>query len=153
MVDNTNNVKAFKPTSTKAYVMPPSNEVANGGVKLIDITHDGQTYQLWTKKVASYNGDDADNTNHVLLLHGGPGGNHQYFECFESFLPVNNISIYYYDQLDSGYSSRVAKDKQKQMWTVDNYVDHVEAVRLGLGLEKLTLLGYVIVIDRANVCF
>jgi len=138
MVDSSHN-KAFHSTSNKSYSLPPADEVAVGGVKLIEIQHGQDSYKLWTKKVASYTGDNVDNTNHVLLLHGGPGCNHQYFECFEQFLPPNGFSIYYFDQLDSMFSSQPNK---KELWTIANYVEHIEKVRIGLGLEKLTLLGH-----------
>ena len=47
-------------------------------------------------------------------------------------LVPNGITVYYYDQLDSTNSD---KPNDKSLWTVDNYVEHVEIVRKGLGLE------------------
>jgi proline iminopeptidase len=47
-------------------------------------------YNVWTKKVG-------DGKIKVLLLHGGPGFTHDYFECFEDFLPKEGIEFYYYD--------------------------------------------------------
>jgi proline iminopeptidase len=37
----------------------------------------------------------------LLLLHGGPGATHEYFEAFDSYLPGAAIEYYYYDQLGS----------------------------------------------------
>jgi hypothetical protein len=34
----------------------------------------------------------------VLLLHGGPGATHEYFEAFDSYFPSASIEYYYYDQ-------------------------------------------------------
>ncbi len=66
--------------------VPQYSEVKSGGVKMITV--DGK-YQVWTKKIGS--GDIK-----VLLLHGGPGFTHDYFECFEDFLPQAGIEFYYY---------------------------------------------------------
>ena len=46
----------------------------------------GGKYKVWTKKFGS-------GTTKVLLLHGGPGFNHEYMECFEDFLPSNGCVL------------------------------------------------------------
>ncbi|MBK6888502.1 MAG: hypothetical protein IPH02_00910 [Sphingobacteriales bacterium] len=69
-------------------------EIKTGGSKMIQV--DGK-YNVWTKKVG-------DGKIKVLLLHGGPGFTHDYFECFEDFLPKEGIEFYYYDQLGVGNS-------------------------------------------------
>jgi proline iminopeptidase len=35
------------------------------------------------------------------LLHGGPGGTHEFFESFDGVLPQEGIEYNYYDQLGS----------------------------------------------------
>ena len=57
-------------------------KVKTGGVRMIPI--DGGKYRVWTKKIGS-------GRIKVLTLHGGPGATHEYFECFEDFLPQNGI--------------------------------------------------------------
>jgi proline iminopeptidase len=109
--------------------MPSSNTVHVGGSRRIQI---GGGHWVWTKKVGSGN-------IKVLLVHGGPGADHRYFECFEDFLPLNNIEFYYYDQLDSTNSE---KPGDPSLWTIERYTDEVEAVRQGLGLEQFYLLGH-----------
>ena len=109
--------------------LPPADIVHVGGSKRIDI---GGGHWVWTKKVG--NGDVK-----VLLLHGGPGADHQYFEGFEDFLPPNGIQFYYYDQLDSTNSE---KTNDPALWTIERYTDEVEAVRRGLGLDQFFLLGH-----------
>ncbi len=89
-------------------------------------------YQVWTKKVGNA-------PIKVLLLHGGPGVDHSYFECFEDFLPQNGIEFYYYDQLDSTNSDKPGDPK---LWTIERFRDEVEAVRKGLGLEQFYLFGH-----------
>jgi proline iminopeptidase len=109
--------------------VPQYSEVQSGGVKMISV--DGK-YQVWTKKIGR--GDIK-----VLLLHGGPGFTHDYFECFEDFLPQAGIEFYYYDQLGVGNSDTPA---DTSLWTISRYVEEVEQVRKGLGLENFYLLGH-----------
>src|SRR5438045_1963133 len=99
-------------------------EVKTGGVKMIQI--DGK-YHVWTKK---------DGKIKVLLLHGGPGFSHDYMECFEDFLPKEGIEFYYYDQLGCGYSDH---PNDTSLWNIPRYVEEVEQVRKGLGLDSLYL--------------
>jgi proline iminopeptidase len=109
--------------------LPSADTVHVGGSKRIQI---GGGHWVWTKKVGS--GDIK-----VLLLHGGPGADHRYFEGFEDFLPRNGIEFYYYDQLDSTNSE---KPNDPSLWTIPRYTDEVEAVRQGLGLDQFYLLGH-----------
>ena len=115
--------------STTGLRLPSDGRVRTGGSQMIDI---GGGHRVWTKKVG-------DAPIKVLLLHGGPGVDHSYFECFEDFLPQNGIEFYYYDQLDSTNSD---KPNDPKLWTVERYRDEVEAVRKGLGLERFYLLGH-----------
>lgn len=116
-------VAAEKSKSDSTY------EIKTGGVKMIQV--DGK-YNVWTKKVG-------DGKIKVLLLHGGPGFTHDYFECFEDFLPKEGIEFYYYDQLGVG-NSDIPTDTA--LWNIPRYVEEVEQVRKGLGLENFYLLGH-----------
>src|SRR5277367_2227904 len=123
-----------QPQSTSAVTETPapqdsSYEVKTGGNKMILI--DGK-YHVWTKKMG-------DGKIKVLLLHGGPGFSHDYFECFEDFLPKEGIEFYYYDQLGCGNSDIPA---DTSLWNLPRYVEEVEQVRKGLGLENFYLLGH-----------
>jgi proline iminopeptidase len=104
-------------------------EVKTGGAKMIRV--DGK-YDVWTKKVG-------EGKIKVLLLHGGPGFSHDYFECFEDFLPKEGIEFYYYDQLGCGNSDA---PKDTSLWNISRYVEEVEQVRKGLGLDNFYLLGH-----------
>ncbi len=99
----------------------------SGGAKMIPITTPVGDFRVWTKRVG--NNPDVK----VLLLHGGPGANHAYFECFDSYFPGAGIEYYYYDQLGSRLSD-VPTDPE--LWTIDRFVDEVEQVRQALGLEQ-----------------
>jgi proline iminopeptidase len=69
----------------------------------------------------------------VLLLHGGPGATHEYFEAFDGYLPAAGIEYYYYDQLGSAFSDQ---PDAPQLWEVPRFVDEVEQVRKALALDK-----------------
>lgn len=104
-------------------------QIKSGGSKLIQI--DGR-YNVWTKKIG-------EGKIKVLLLHGGPGFTHDYFECFEDFLPKEGIEFYYYDQLGAG-NSDIPTDTT--LWNIPRFVEEVEQVRKGLGLDNFYLLGH-----------
>lgn len=98
-----------------------------GGVKVIPIRTPKGTFNVWTKRVG-HNPKMA-----VLLLHGGPGATHEYFEAFDSYLPAQGIEYIYYDQLGSGNSDRPTDN---DLWTIDRFVDEVEQVRIALKLTR-----------------
>ena len=107
---------------------PPGIKVA--GIRMIPVV--GGKYKVWTKKIGS-------GPIKVLLLHGGPGFTHCYLEAMESFLPQAGIEIYYYDQLGCG-NSDIPDDPS--LWTLPRYVEEVEEVRRGLGLDNFVLYGH-----------
>jgi proline iminopeptidase len=107
----------------------PGDTVLTGGNKMITIAGG---YKVWTKKVG--NGKIK-----VLLLHGGPGANHDGLECYDDFLPKEGMTIYYYDQLGCG-NSEVPADTN--LWNMPRYIDEVEQVRKGLGIDSFYLVGH-----------
>jgi len=100
------------------------------GIRMIPV-RDGK-HKVWTKKVGQ-------GRVKVLLLHGGPGMSHEYLECFESFLPDAGVEFFYYDQLGCNNSDR---PNDPALWTLDGYLNEVEDVRRGLGLESFVLYGH-----------
>jgi proline iminopeptidase len=114
--------------SSTALKLPTDGIVRDGGSRMIEL---GNGHRVWTKKVG-------DSPIKVLLLHGGPGGDCSYFECFEDFLPPNGIEFYYFNQLDSTNSD---KPNDPKLWTIEGYRDQVESVRKGLGLTDFYLYG------------
>lgn len=106
----------------------------SGGVKMIPIQTSSGEFKVWTKRIGN------NPTIKVLLLHGGPGATHEYFEVFDSYFPNAEIEYYYYDQLESAYSDQ---PNDHSLWSVDRYVDEVEQVRKALGLnsDNFYLLG------------
>ncbi len=60
----------------------------------------------------------------------------------EDFLPEAGFEMYYYDQLGC-CNSDVPEDKSDMsLWTLPRYLEEVEEVRKGLGLEEFVLLGH-----------
>jgi proline iminopeptidase len=106
---------------------PPGIQTA--GIRMLPVM--GGKFKVWTKKMGS-------GPLKVLLLHGGPGFTHQYLEAMESFLPEAGIEMYYYDQLGCG-NSDIPEDVS--LWETSRFVEEVEEVRLGLGLENFVLYG------------
>ena len=106
-----------------------------GGVRMVPITTPKGKFNVWTKRVGN------NPKMAVLLLHGGPGATHDYFEPFDSFLPAEGIEYIYYDQLGSAYSDQPNDDR---LWTIPRFVDEVEQVRSALGLtrDNFCLLGH-----------
>lgn len=77
-----------------------SGPMQTGGVNMVPIHTPKGDFRVWTKRFGNHP------TIKVLLLHGGPGCTHEYFESFESFLPQEGIEFIYYDQLGSAYSDQ-----------------------------------------------
>lgn len=75
----------------------------------------------------------------LLLLHGGPGNGHEYFENFPSHLIKKGVTVYYYDQLGSYYSD---SPLDSAIFTPAAFVEQVEDVRKGLSLDNFYLLGH-----------
>jgi proline iminopeptidase len=110
-------------------------DVSSGGVRRIPITTPKGTFTVWTKRVGNHP------TIKLLLLHGGPGMTHEYFEALDSYLPAAGIEYYFYDQLGSYYSDQ---PDEPELWELPRFVEEVEQVRqaLGLGRESFFLLGH-----------
>ena len=105
-----------------------------GGIKMIPISTPKGEFKVWTKRVGT------NPTMKVLLLHGGPGGTHEVYDCCDGYLPAEGIEYIYYDQLGSYFSDQPS---DTSLWNIERFVDEVEQVRIALGLnsENFYLLG------------
>jgi len=128
-------VPSTSPTPTGYYDNSGRSDVLSGGVRLIPITTPRGTFNVWTKRVGN------NPRIKLLLLHGGPGATHEYFEAFDSYLPAAGIEYYYYDQLGSYYSDQ---PDAPDLWSIPRSVEEVEQVRQALGLDRQNfyLLGH-----------
>jgi proline iminopeptidase len=113
----------------------PDDGVDTAGVRMIPIQTPKGPFKVWTKRFGR------NPRIRLLLLHGGPGATHEYFEALESLLGAEGIELVYYDQLGSAWSDQ---PKDVSLWTVERFVDEVEQVRKALGLTKADffLLGH-----------
>jgi L-proline amide hydrolase len=90
-------------------------------------------YRTWYRVVGD--GEDEGKLP-VLLLHGGPGGTHDYLESLEAIADTGRRAIFY-DQLGCGKSDRA----DESMWTVETFVEEVGVVRNELDLHRIHLFG------------
>jgi proline iminopeptidase len=117
-----------EPVNTADNLNPPG--IRTAGIRMVPVA--GGKYKVWTKRMGS-------GPIKVLLLHGGPGFGHEYFEAMESFLPQAGIEMYYYDQLGCNNSDH---PDDTSLWTLERYTEEVEEVRRGLGLDHFVLYGH-----------
>jgi proline iminopeptidase len=114
-------------TLSDYYDTTGREDILTGGIKMIPIQTPFGEFKVWTKRIGK------NPTIKVLLLHGGPGGTHEYFECFDSFFPAEGFEYYYYDQLGSYYSDQPT---EPGLWKPSRFVEEVEQVRKALKLDK-----------------
>lgn len=124
-----------RPVAAGNYFALTDSGVQAGGAKMIPINTPKGKFNVWTKRFGN------NPTIKLLLLNGGPGATHEYFECFENFLPAEGIEFIYYDQLGCGNSD---DPKDTSMWDLNRFVEEVEQVRVALNLDKnnFFLLGH-----------
>ncbi|RVU71085.1 MULTISPECIES: proline iminopeptidase [Lactobacillus] len=75
----------------------------------------------------------------LVLLHGGPGSTHNYFEVLDALAERSGRQIVMYDQLGCGKSS--IPDEQPELYTKENWVKELENLRERLHLYDIHLLG------------
>ena len=107
----------------------------SGGIRQLPIKTAHGTFKVWTRRFGN------NPRIKLLLLHGGPGCTHEYFEPCDAYLPAAGIEYYFYDQLGSFYSDQ---PDVPELWDIPRFVDEVEQVRTALGLDSSNfyLLGH-----------
>lgn len=122
-------------TSFDAAALAQRPDALSGGSRRIPIDTPHGRFEVWTRRIGS------NPRIRLLLLHGGPGATHEYFEPFDSYLPEAGIEFIYYDQLGSHRSSQ---PEIPELWDTARFVSEVEQVRQALGLDadNFFLLGH-----------
>ncbi len=92
-------------------------------------------YETWYRVVGD---GEAPGKLPLLCLHGGPGAAHDYLEPLAAIASTGRRVIFY-DQL--GCSRSAIPEARPEMWTVDLYIEEVNAVRAALGLDHVHVLG------------
>ncbi|NDO57921.1 proline-specific peptidase family protein [Lactobacillus reuteri] len=106
------------------------------GTKIITLDNG---YHLWTNT-------QGEGDIHLLALHGGPGGNHEYWEDAAEQLKKQglNVQVTMYDQLGSLYSDQPDfsdPEIANKYLTYEYFLDEVDEVREKLGLDNFYLIG------------
>ena len=74
----------------------------------------------------------------LLLIHGGPGSTHNYFEVLDSLAETTHRQIISYDQIGCGESY---VEGHKELWNLQTWTDELIALRQWLHLDRVHLLG------------
>lgn len=92
------------------------------------------SYQTYYRIV----GDENLSKAPLVLLHGGPGSSHNYFEQLDELAALTGRQIIMYDQLGCGNSYL---DGHKELWVAKTWIDELIALRKHLSLKRIHLLG------------
>ncbi|KAF9000592.1 proline-specific peptidase [Cyathus striatus] len=96
-----------------------------------------ETYQTWYKVV----GDLKSGKRPLVLLHGGPGSSHDYILPHVDLYTSLGIPLIFYDQTGGGQSTHL-KDKPKDFWTVELFMNELDNVLSHFGIaDDFDLLG------------
>lgn len=74
----------------------------------------------------------------LILLHGGPGSTHNYFEVLDRVAEEDGRMLVMYDQIGCGNSY---VDGRPDLWKAETWVNELIALRKHLGLDTCHLLG------------
>ncbi|HDR4423195.1 TPA: alpha/beta fold hydrolase [Bacillus cereus] len=79
------------------------------------------------------------NTVPLIIVHGGPGGNHYVFERTLGLRLEETMTVVYYEQRGCGRSEAPQDDGE---YSINTLVEDLEELRKQLKVEKINLLGY-----------
>jgi len=74
----------------------------------------------------------------LVLLHGGPGSTHNYFELLDDLADLDGRTLVMYDQLGCGESY---VEGHEELWTYDTWNRELACLREHLSLDQCHLLG------------
>lgn len=83
-------------------------------------------------------GKKTGNKKPLVLLHGGPGSTHNYFEVLDRLAEEDGRELVMYDQIGCGESYL---DGHPELWTAETWIEELKAIREHLGLDEMHLLG------------
>lgn len=83
-------------------------------------------------------GKKTGNKKPLVLLHGGPGSTHNYFEVLDRLAEEDGRELVMYDQIGCGNSY---VENRPDLWTADTWIAELKAIREHLGLDEIHLLG------------
>ncbi len=74
----------------------------------------------------------------LLLIHGGPGSTHNYFEVLDALAETSHRQIISYDQIGCGESY---VEGHKELWNLQTWIEELISLRQWLHLDRVHLLG------------
>lgn len=83
-------------------------------------------------------GEEYTEKTPLLLLHGGPGSTHNYFEVLDFLAEEDERQFIMYDQIGCGNSYL---DGHPELWTRETWVQELITLREALNLKEIHLLG------------
>ncbi|MGM9618872.1 MAG: proline iminopeptidase [Oscillospiraceae bacterium] len=91
-------------------------------------------HETYYRIVGERRGDKAP----LILLHGGPGSTHNYFEVLDELAREDGRELIMYDQIGCGKSYL---EGRPELWCAETWVRELQALREHLGLTECHLLG------------
>ena len=83
-------------------------------------------------------GENSTGKKPLILLHGGPGSTHNYFEVLDRLAEEDGRQLIMYDQIGCGESY---VDNRPDLWNGKVWAEELIALRNHLGLKECHLLG------------
>jgi len=128
--------KKFLASISLLIVVFSFGQSAKDSTHFPDSWTDGQYYtingaKLWVVTVGS--GEP------LIIIPGGPGGNHLGYRSFDSLSLKGNIQLIYFDAFGRGKSDTAKNVKD---YTLARDIEDIEGLRKALHLDKISLLGH-----------
>ncbi|NLY76494.1 MAG: proline iminopeptidase-family hydrolase [Tissierellia bacterium] len=83
-------------------------------------------------------GECTGNKKPLVLVHGGPGSTHNYFEVLDKLAEMDGRALIMYDQIGCGLSSTPSRP---DLWHAKTWIEELIQLRKHLGLDEIHLLG------------
>lgn len=83
-------------------------------------------------------GKNTGNKKPLVLLHGGPGSTHNYFEVLDRIAEEDGRQLVMYDQIGCGNSY---VENRSDLWNSKVWIEELIELRKHLGLDEIHLLG------------
>ena len=83
-------------------------------------------------------GKNTGNKKPLVLLHGGPGSTHNYFEVLDRIAEEDGRQLVMYDQIGCGNSY---VENRPDLWNSKMWIEELIELRKHLGLDEIHLLG------------
>lgn len=113
---------------------PAKNEKEDSSMTVREGYLPFEGHQTYYRIVGEKTGDKKP----LILLHGGPGSTHNYFEVLDEFAKEDGRELIMYDQIGCGNSYL---EGHPELWKSETWVRELMALREHLGIKECHLLG------------